>query len=664
MLCYLEGLTTEAAARRLACAQGTIMSRLSRGRERLRQRLTRRGLVPAVGLLTAGLSADGANAAVPAALAHSVVQAAMQMAAGATAAGGTSATVAALTEGVLKMIDRSRLRRIAGAVLAVGTLAAGTGTFFYRTAGARPQDTPAGTTAKAPPSASQNDKPSPTAKSSTGELIVRAVDLSRNSGEEPFMGIVAIDPQTAKWRTIYTGLAIGPGPVSPDGRYLVSATIGRNLDPQEAGIWVYDLTGQTPPRRIFEKKGEPFWANDGRQVVIGVPVGGQYRKFETWRVNADGSGRTQLPIPADDLVLDCSRDGTWLATRTIGGEPTHKGQLTLVHPDGTGARDLTEGSANDDLFSIFKISPDGRNIAYVEIKTVDDVRHSRLFIADIESKRTREVPVKFDPGTYASVCWSPDGSRLALNLFDDKTKEGSIELVNLDGSALTKVPLPPGRWNLHVCDWKQLTPGLRAQSADQPPDPKTTRGRYQTLLEEYKNAFKAYDQAAQHARTAEERQRIDREQYPQPRAYIGRFLAIAESAPAEAASIDALIWIVQRGFDGPEYDRAVDLLVSQAGTGSMGSRCSGDLFGFAVDGTAVPRDRREGPECIYPWTRLPVAGPVSQASFRTGSQPPRGPRIGQALGGQVPRRRRRQGELHPVYRQGPRRPDEVSRGRT
>jgi RNA polymerase sigma factor (sigma-70 family) len=38
VLCYLEGLTTEAAARRLACAQGTIMSRLSRGRNRLRQR--------------------------------------------------------------------------------------------------------------------------------------------------------------------------------------------------------------------------------------------------------------------------------------------------------------------------------------------------------------------------------------------------------------------------------------------------------------------------------------------------------------------------------------------------------------------------------------------------------------------------------------------------
>ena len=169
------------------------------------------------------------------------------------------------------MMVRSRLRGIAGAVLAVGALAAGMGMFVYRTAGARPQDAPAGQTAKAARSVSRKDDPSRTAKGSAGELVVRAADLSRNGEDEPFIGIVAIDPQTAKWRTIYTGLAIGPGPVSPDGRYLVSAIIGRNLDPQEAGIWVYDLTGQTPPRRIFEKKGEPFWANDGRQVIIGVP---------------------------------------------------------------------------------------------------------------------------------------------------------------------------------------------------------------------------------------------------------------------------------------------------------------------------------------------------------------------------------------------------------
>src|SRR5262249_10898671 len=44
VLCYIEGLTNEEAARRLACPKGTILSRLSRARDRLRDRLRRRGI--------------------------------------------------------------------------------------------------------------------------------------------------------------------------------------------------------------------------------------------------------------------------------------------------------------------------------------------------------------------------------------------------------------------------------------------------------------------------------------------------------------------------------------------------------------------------------------------------------------------------------------------
>jgi RNA polymerase sigma factor (sigma-70 family) len=46
VLCYLEGLTQEQAARRLLCPLGTVQSRLHRARERLRSGLSRRGLAP------------------------------------------------------------------------------------------------------------------------------------------------------------------------------------------------------------------------------------------------------------------------------------------------------------------------------------------------------------------------------------------------------------------------------------------------------------------------------------------------------------------------------------------------------------------------------------------------------------------------------------------
>ena len=50
VLCDLEGRTCEEAARHLGCPIGTIGSRLVRGRERLRDRLRRRGLAPDAGV--------------------------------------------------------------------------------------------------------------------------------------------------------------------------------------------------------------------------------------------------------------------------------------------------------------------------------------------------------------------------------------------------------------------------------------------------------------------------------------------------------------------------------------------------------------------------------------------------------------------------------------
>src|SRR5262249_19315060 len=46
-LCHLEGRTNEEAARELGRPVGTVQSRLARARQRLRERLARRGLAPA-----------------------------------------------------------------------------------------------------------------------------------------------------------------------------------------------------------------------------------------------------------------------------------------------------------------------------------------------------------------------------------------------------------------------------------------------------------------------------------------------------------------------------------------------------------------------------------------------------------------------------------------
>src|SRR5262249_50279881 len=63
-LCYWAGLTPAGAARRLDWPKGTVLTRLAGARERLRKRLTQRGVSPAVlvGLVGATVTIPAARA--------------------------------------------------------------------------------------------------------------------------------------------------------------------------------------------------------------------------------------------------------------------------------------------------------------------------------------------------------------------------------------------------------------------------------------------------------------------------------------------------------------------------------------------------------------------------------------------------------------------------
>jgi RNA polymerase sigma factor (sigma-70 family) len=125
VLCYLEGLTQEAAARELGWPPGTVFSRLARARERLRQRLARRGVALPVGLLGL-LAVAGAAPAVPPALIASTRTLATGFAAGSLAAGGLAGSVRLLTEGVLQAMALSKLK-LNLAILLTAAAVAGAG---------------------------------------------------------------------------------------------------------------------------------------------------------------------------------------------------------------------------------------------------------------------------------------------------------------------------------------------------------------------------------------------------------------------------------------------------------------------------------------------------------------------------------------------------------
>lgn len=104
ILCYLDGLTYEAAARQLRCPLGTLSVRLKRARERLRSRLTRRGFAPST-LPIGGLIPGATKASVPIALTESAARVASRTTVGkATVAGAVPTSVASLAGRTMAMM--------------------------------------------------------------------------------------------------------------------------------------------------------------------------------------------------------------------------------------------------------------------------------------------------------------------------------------------------------------------------------------------------------------------------------------------------------------------------------------------------------------------------------------------------------------------------------
>src|SRR5262249_35046450 len=128
--CDLEGRSRKEAARLLGLAEGTVSSRLARGRCLLAKRLTRYGLSLSGGALGAALS-EGMATAAPAPLISVTVKVAVLVAVGEFAAASTS--VGVLMKGAFQTMLLAKLKLAVGAVMVVMVL--GAGGLAYQAAG-------------------------------------------------------------------------------------------------------------------------------------------------------------------------------------------------------------------------------------------------------------------------------------------------------------------------------------------------------------------------------------------------------------------------------------------------------------------------------------------------------------------------------------------------
>jgi RNA polymerase sigma-70 factor (ECF subfamily) len=120
-LCLLDGLTHEEAATRLGWPVGTVKTRVRRGKDRLRARLTRRGLAPSLAAIVAAWPMREASA-MPSALARAIARAALETP---SSQAVTASSVAALVELALRSLMMTRLKLLAVVVASSGIVVAG-----------------------------------------------------------------------------------------------------------------------------------------------------------------------------------------------------------------------------------------------------------------------------------------------------------------------------------------------------------------------------------------------------------------------------------------------------------------------------------------------------------------------------------------------------------
>jgi hypothetical protein len=256
VLCYLEGKTNEEAARWLGCPKGTLLSRLARGRDKLRVRLVRRGMAPSAGGLAAALAENVAPAALPAALLTATIRSAALVAAGKTiAAGALSPRVAALTEGVLKAMFLTKLKSAAAVLLVLAVAGTGLGLLGYRLQAADP---PKKQEAAAPaPKAADKPKPEEKARTEPPGVPLEAGLIAKE--DTYVLDLGGKTPEEFK-KAVEEGMKTGKQPELPAVDLVLEIT---NKSDKDVTIWfkgdavTYDLDLKGPGA-VSAPSGLPF----------------------------------------------------------------------------------------------------------------------------------------------------------------------------------------------------------------------------------------------------------------------------------------------------------------------------------------------------------------------------------------------------------------------
>ncbi len=381
MLCYFEGRSHDEAAAALRWPVGTVRGRLSRARDLLRSRLSRRGLVPAGWIgATAPETIARAEAEAPAALRSATVAVAIR--------GTPAAGVVGLTKLMLRSLFMARAK-MAAAALGFVLMAAGLGLALRDVlATSTPQRT------DLVPSRAATDQPQPPPIDRPEDLLPK--HARRRLGSAGF----------------HHGSTVNEVLYTRDGRFLVTADIKRVVsvwDPASGRLLhQIRLSGDLFDRIAVSPDGTTFATTEPNPD----------HPLRLWDV-ATGLERRRWHVKGSSQSPAFSPDGRTLMTDEGESDPTTKQWVNFL-----GMWDVTAPTERRrklvGKFGGFQISPDGRTLIVIGTRNPQGAIDGSLYhIWDLTAGRERS-PLMVDGLNFCSLRFSPDG-KLLLGALTDGT---------------------------------------------------------------------------------------------------------------------------------------------------------------------------------------------------------------------------------------------------
>ena len=441
VLCLLEGKTRSQAAQQLNCPGGTIDSRLAYARKRLRERLLRRGVAPAIAT-AATLALAGDSLAVPARLASHVVRTSLLF-----LGGGRPALVGEVSVQTLHLLQgatmfSTKLKLFLAAAVILGAIGLATNGRLDQPAAADPRLT---------------NKAQPTdgewrlmATCQVGKAPVTCL-LFAPDGKMLVTNGGTLDSSELLFLDVPSGKAVSSWRVNPAVRNLAFSPDGKRLASVEGmpGVAVLRSADTGKQVRLWAAQGQRVhsvaFSPDGKLLALGTQDG-HVRLWPSEQL--DNAKEKELGVEGKEKELNVEK----APVDALAFTPDGKSLLT----SGDGnvrIWDLTTGKALIESVEWnrgkrdISVSPDGKFVAVAQpgrVSILDIASGRQVRVFDLESMKGMQ-----DTQDISGVVFSPDGKELAIAanplISDNPIGTGEIRLYDFaSGKQTGQFKLPKG----------------------------------------------------------------------------------------------------------------------------------------------------------------------------------------------------------------------------